>query len=192
MAHKTFISYKYSDSRELRDKIIRAMGDDAKFYNGENQFSDDLSGESANKIKEYLKNMIWSTSVTIVIISPNVKKSKWVEWEIDYSLRNVTRADRISRPNGIVIVVANDGWNGTRWAYDYNWKLKPSVLFDKLNNLLHSRKAYMPFDYGFYGWETHGDNSYAITVDENTFLSNPNYYVNKAYIKAQHCNYYNL
>lgn len=189
MAHKTFISYKYSDSKELRDRIIRAMGEDAKYYNGENQFSDDLSDESANKIKEYLKDMIWGTSVTIVIISPNVKKSNWIEWEIDYSLRKVTRDGRTSQPNGIVIVVANDGWNGTSWAYDYGYRLKPSVLFDRLNRLLHSRKPYMHFDYG---WETYGDTSYAITVDENTFLSNPNYYVNRAYIKAQHFNYYNL
>ena len=29
MAHKTFISYKYSESQELRDRIIQAMGSDA-------------------------------------------------------------------------------------------------------------------------------------------------------------------
>ena len=29
MAHKTFISYKYSEGQELRDKIIESMGDDA-------------------------------------------------------------------------------------------------------------------------------------------------------------------
>lgn len=28
MAHKTFISYKYSESQELRDRIIEALGDD--------------------------------------------------------------------------------------------------------------------------------------------------------------------
>ena len=32
MAHKTFISYKYSESRELRDRIIQAMGSDAAYY----------------------------------------------------------------------------------------------------------------------------------------------------------------
>ena len=31
MAHKTFISYKYSESRELRDRIIQAMGSDAAY-----------------------------------------------------------------------------------------------------------------------------------------------------------------
>lgn len=28
MAHKTFISYKYSEARQLRDDIIHALGDD--------------------------------------------------------------------------------------------------------------------------------------------------------------------
>ena len=28
MAHKTFISYKYSEAQELRDRIIKAFGDD--------------------------------------------------------------------------------------------------------------------------------------------------------------------
>lgn len=32
MAHKTFISYKYSEAQELRDRIIEAMGDDASYY----------------------------------------------------------------------------------------------------------------------------------------------------------------
>lgn len=32
MAHKTFISYKYSESQELRDRIIQAMGSDAAHY----------------------------------------------------------------------------------------------------------------------------------------------------------------
>ena len=35
MAHKTFISYKYSEAQELRDRIIKAFGDDASYYQGE-------------------------------------------------------------------------------------------------------------------------------------------------------------
>lgn len=29
MAHKTFISYKWSEAQRLRDDIIKALGDDA-------------------------------------------------------------------------------------------------------------------------------------------------------------------
>lgn len=34
MAHETFISYKYSEAQDLRDKIVKALGDDAVYYKG--------------------------------------------------------------------------------------------------------------------------------------------------------------
>lgn len=46
MAHKTFISYKYSEARTLRDKIIDAMGEDASYYQGETSDSPDLTDTS--------------------------------------------------------------------------------------------------------------------------------------------------
>ena len=35
MAHKTFISYKYSEAQNLRDRIIKALGDDASYRSEE-------------------------------------------------------------------------------------------------------------------------------------------------------------
>lgn len=46
MAHKTFISYKYSEAQELRDRIIKAFGDDASYYQGETSASPDLTDTS--------------------------------------------------------------------------------------------------------------------------------------------------
>ena len=43
MVHKTFISYKYSEARNLRDDIIEALGDDATYYKGETSDSPDLT-----------------------------------------------------------------------------------------------------------------------------------------------------
>lgn len=34
---------------------------------------------------------MYDTSVTIVIISPHIKESKWIDWEIEYCLKNITR-----------------------------------------------------------------------------------------------------
>ena len=45
MAHKTFISYKYSEAQDLRDRIIDAMGDDAQYYKGETSDSPDLTDQ---------------------------------------------------------------------------------------------------------------------------------------------------
>ena len=102
MAHKTFISYKYSEAQELRDRIIKAFGDDASYYQGETSASPDLTDTSTENIKKKLKDMMYDTSVTIVIVSPHIKESKWIDWEIEYCLKNITRKNRTSHTNGIV------------------------------------------------------------------------------------------
>ena len=105
MAHKTFISYKYSEATGLRDRIIEAMGDDAVYYQGETSDSPDMSDESNRKIQEYLKSCMYPTSVTIVIISPHMKESHWIDWEISYCLKKITRDGRTSHRNGLVGVI---------------------------------------------------------------------------------------
>ena len=114
MAHKTFISYKYSEAQRLRDDIIAALGDDATYYKGETSDSPDLTDTSTENIKRNLRNMMYDTSVTIVIISPNMKKSKWIDWEIEYCLKNNTRKNRTSHTNGVVGVIMK--YNG-----GYDW-----------------------------------------------------------------------
>lgn len=112
MARKTFISYKYSEARDLRDRIIKSLGNDAIYYNGENGFSDDKSDQKRETIKKYLADMIYDTSVLIVVISQNMKESEWIDWEIQYALTNNTRKDRTSHTNGVVGVImkVNDGY----------------------------------------------------------------------------------
>ncbi|MCM1441212.1 MAG: TIR domain-containing protein [Roseburia sp.] len=81
MAHKTFISYKYRDVVEnkendnLRDRIIKKLGDDAKYYLGENSSSPYLGDLKTETIKRKLSDMIYGTSVMIVILSPNIKQT---------------------------------------------------------------------------------------------------------------------
>lgn len=52
MAHKTFISYKYSEAQGLRDDIITALGEDASYYQGETSDSSDLTDTSTDNIKK--------------------------------------------------------------------------------------------------------------------------------------------
>ena len=105
MAHKTFISYKWSEAQDLRDDIITALGEDATYYKGETSESPDLTDTSTENIKKNLKDMMYDTSVTIVILSPNMKESKWIDWEIEYCLKDITRKDRTSHTNGVVAVI---------------------------------------------------------------------------------------
>ena len=71
MAHKTFISYKWSEAQDLRDDIITALGEDATYYKGETSESPDLTDTSTENIKKNLKDMMYDTSVTIFNLPVN-------------------------------------------------------------------------------------------------------------------------
>ncbi len=191
MAHKTFISYKYSEARDLRDDIIDALGEDATYYKGETSDSPDLTDTSTENIKKNLRNMMYDTSVTIVIISPNMKKSKWIDWEIEYCLKNNTRKDRTSHTNGVVGVIMK--YNG---GYDW-FKSKnknsdgcssssydESKVYDIINN---NRFNQNPKEYSCDTCKTVNalTGSYISYVEEDEFLDNPSKYIDNAYDKSE-------
>lgn len=191
MAHKTFISYKYDEAQRLRDNIIKALGDDATYYKGETSDSPDLTDTSTENIKKNLRNMMYDTSVTIVIISPNMKKSKWIDWEIEYCLKDNTRKGRTSHTNGVVGVIMK--YNG-----DYSWfksthknddgcsstTYKESKVYDIINK---NRFNQNPKKYSCNVCKTVSSltGSYIAYVDEETFLNNPTKYIDNAYDKSE-------
>lgn len=191
MARKTFISYKYSEAQNLRDKIISKLGDDAKYYRGEDGYSENLSSYKAETIKNRLSDMIWGTSVTIVILSPQMIFSSWIEWELKYSLRVQSRSGRNSYSNGIVAVIQKDkntdiytqigvdfdpyGWLKKRnldKSFSYRNELLFPVIYKNRFNKKDSAESSLPRDY-------------IEIVDESTFLKDPNRYIEKAYQKSQ-------
>jgi len=191
MSHKTFISYKYSEARNLRNSIIDALGDDAIYYQGETSSSPDLSDTSTENIKKNLTDMMYDTSVTIVIISPNMKNSNWIDWEIEYSLKNITRKGRTSHTNGVVGVIMkfNGGYswlktistNGdgcTSSSYD------ESKVYSIINN---NRFNQNPKKYSCDTCKTVNalTGSYIAYVEEETFLSDPQKYIDNAYDKSE-------
>lgn len=191
MAHKTFISYKYSEARNLRNSIIDALGDDAIYYQGETSTSPDLSDTSTENIKKNLTDMMYDTSVTIVIISPNMKNSNWIDWEIEYSLKSITRKGRTSHTNGVVGVIMkyNGGYswlkttstNGdgcTSSSYD------ESKVYSIINN---NRFNQNPKKYSCDTCKTVNalTGSYIAYVEEETFLSDPHKYIDNAYDKSE-------
>ncbi len=191
MSHKTFISYKYSEARNLRNSIIDALGDDAIYYQGETSTSPDLSDTSTENIKKNLTDMMYDTSVTIVIISPNMKNSNWIDWEIEYSLKNITRKGRTSHTNGVVGVIMkfNGGYswlkttstNGdgcTSSSYD------ESKVYSIINN---NRFNQNPKKYSCDTCKTVNalTGSYIAYVEEETFLSDPQKYIDNAYDKSE-------
>lgn len=191
MAHKTFISYKYSEATDLRDGIIEALGEDAQYYKGETSDSPDLTDTSTENIKKNLKDMMHQTSVTIVIISPNMKQSKWIDWEIEYCLKKISRSDRVSQRNGIVGVIMKVNGN-------YDWFMYSNYMNDGCSvNGYHFEKVYdiinnnrfnqNPIIYACDICKSVNKltGSYIAYVTEEDFLNNPSKYIDNAYDKSE-------
>ena len=142
--------------------------------------------------------MIFDTTVTIIVVSPNIKQSKWIDWEIEYSLKEYKRNSRASKTNGIVAVIQKI--NG-----DYSWIRKKNIkndghstytndtsfLFDIINN---NRFNQVPKEYICEDCLTVDANkgSYISIIEEDDFLKNPDFYIENAYQKSQNVENYNL
>ena len=197
MARKTFISYKYSESQDIRDRIVRAMGEDAQFYNGETADSPEV--EKAERIKTVLTDMLFGTSVTIVVISPKMNLSQWIDWEIEYSLKEIKREDQTSRSNGIVGVVAKIN-NSYDWFFYESSCPHHNTLTDSM------RRGYLPdviaknrlnkknlqFLCNVCQTFEESSGSYISLFREEYFLSNIDECIENAYDKSQNIDNYNI
>lgn len=192
MGHEVFVSYKFSDAVDTREEIRKKLGKEGHFYNGEKGF---VALEKADStIKEYLKNMIFSTSVTVVVISPQVKMSNWVDWEIRYSLRQQSRNGITSHRNGIVCVIqcVKDyfGNENCSWAKDYygNYRkdIFPQAIIDNLQTTFPTEQAaYASRIFGMNLYEK----DYCVVISETLFKSNPSTYIEQAYNRAHDNSY---
>lgn len=205
MGYKIFISYKFSDCdvyplnyspltsvRSYVDKLETYFDNKTDhIYKGESN-NDDLSYLSENELWERLKDRIYDSSVTIVIISPRMKmsnktdKSQWIPWEISFSLKETTRNDRVSRSNAMLAVVLPDSNN----SYEYFFKdtycqncscqtLLTNTLFDILRNNMFNKKTKTRKDCDKTTVYT-GIISYIECVKWTDFTSSPQYYIDEA------------
>lgn len=199
MAKETFIAYKYSEAQGLRDEIIKQLGDDASYYQGETAESPDLTDTSVENIKENLKNMIFGTSVTIVIVSPNLKNSKWVDWEIEYSLKEYKRENTTSRTSGIVGVVmkVNGGYDWLISSYQNpDGCSTRSIDNTRLYDIIKNNRFNLDTDnkYSCPTCKTFDqlNGSYISLIEEDRFLKNPKHFIENAYNKSKSIENYKL
>jgi len=161
---KIFVSYKYGDrdvhpltsggilgttARHYVDEIETLLDEYDHIYKGEND-DESLEGFQDETIESKLRDKIFDSTVTLVLISKNMKDSalnerdQWIPWEVSYSLKEITRGDRTSRTNAMVAVVLPD-WSG---SYEYfvrktcvngctNWKIED--LFEILGKNMFNR-----------------------------------------------------
>lgn len=177
MGRKVFVSYKYSDGLQCKDRIMAKLGSQGNVYKGE-RYDNDLSSYTAATIKAYLSDMIYDSSVLLVVISPAVARSNWVDWEIGYALRNSTRNGRTSKRNGIVCVVQKDPYTGSSsWAYDYSGKVFSSYLPSKIVQNMQTT-------YGALSYFERANPDYCVIVAEATFMTDPQKYIELAYERS--------
>ena len=152
MGKKIFISYKYGDddvasvphysdyNPKVRDYVSwledKFTNRTEHYYKGEKD-NQDLSNYSENYIWNQLKDKIFDSSITIVLVSPNIKepgrwdKSQWIPWEISYSLRRTLRSASTSQRNAVLGVVLPNK-NGS-YSYYSNMRLF-SILENNIDN----------------------------------------------------------
>jgi len=150
MARKVFVSYKYGDTKvpDLNKMdVIEIFGQEHRYPRAtrvrdyvdelqeiigkENIYLGEKDGESLEDfaditIEDKLKDKLFQSSVTIVIISKGMKdstlveKDQWIPWEISYSLKTVPRKNQTSKMNAILGVVLPDETGTYDWYYRDN------------------------------------------------------------------------
>lgn len=157
MGRNIFVSYKFADTnvqrlsrtpwyettkaRDYVDELSELLNQNGHVYMGEGS-DEDLSGYSDDYIYNHLKDKIYPTSVTIVLISPNMKephrldKSQWVPWEIFYSIYQANRQGRVSHTNAILAVVLPDQYGS------YSYMIEHKNCCPSGCRLLHTDKLF--------------------------------------------------
>lgn len=204
MGRKVFVSYKHSDNNV---EVLQGFGNTARayvdyyidhrlndeIYKGEG--NEDISEFRDDTIKTHLEKKIHDSSITLVLISPNMKDAyqmesdQWIPWEVSYSLKEITRNDKVSHSNGVLAIVLPDRYG----SYEYfitqpcfvcnSRHLATNNLFqiiqDNMFNSIDMSKI-EEFCSSCNSTFYRGSASYIETVKWIDFLSNKNHYLDKA------------
>ncbi len=201
MGKAIFVSYKYSDSavmqlpdvygqttaRDYVDKLESLLEKVDNIYKGEDD-GEDISTLKDSTIGSKLGDKIFYSSVTIVLISKEMKENKtekeqWIPWEISYSLKEQSREGGRSKTNAVLAVVLPDE-NG---SYDYYMTSNPEcnsityhtvrlfqILSDNMFNL-KDKELNIRYCNGIKIYK--GSPSYIYSIKWQDFILNINKYI---------------
>ena len=227
MGRNIFVSYKYGDtkvpdlskketidffgtpvsvSREtrVRDYVdeLQELLDAADNINLGEKDGESLEEFADSTIATSLKDKIFRSSITIIIVSKGMKdyskieREQWIPWEISYSLREVTRADKTSRANAVLVVVLPDETNSYNWYFTHDsvcncTNHNTSLLFKIIReNMFNIKNPNRNLCNGYYVYS--GDYSYIKNVKWNDFINNPNYHIEHSIQIRNNKNDYNV
>lgn len=168
--HRIFISYKYYDTnvyqkiehrlfnenlkrslltpRDYVDVLSEYLDNHSPHYCKAEDDNNDLSQLSDDAIWEILKDKIYDSTMTIVIISPNMKEAnkkdreQWIPWEIKYSLDNNTRHNSAgneisSHTNAMLAIVLPDKDNSYSYYFENKKCCNNGCRLNKTNTLFN-------------------------------------------------------
>lgn len=204
MAKKIFISYKHSDNSvyplnntwslqpaTARDYVniieshFKDTGD--HIYKGE-RGNESLAEFKRDTIRGRLADKIYDSTVTIVLISPNMKewvsleKDQWIPWEISYSLREKSRNNIPSKPNAILAVILPDRYRSYEYARNSNFGFE--IINKNRNNLKYSYPSKM--------FKSGCSESYILMPTWEQFTSNYNGWIEAALEIRQNIDKYEI
>jgi len=229
MGRKIFISYKYADNdvenitgiagmwgactvRDYVDKIETDLKDKTDhIYKGESD-GEDLSYLSDASIWSKLKDRIYDSTLTLVMLSKGMRdpykaqKHQWIPQEISYSLKEISRKDKNGNPvtsktNALLAVVLPDR-NG---SYDYFtypktccssgctvYQSNSSLIFSIMGGNMFNQKH--PDSNACSSQQTiyHGEFNYMLCVKWSDFVGNMEHYIDRAYSIQDNQEDYNI
>lgn len=202
---------KFIEPTKVRDYVteLQKLIGEEHVNKGEKDGEDwgDVHNET---IRGKLSDKIFDSTVTIVLISPNMKESvlteenQWIPWEISYSLKNKSREDQSgndqnSSMNAVLAVVLPD----KQGSYEYYIKeniclycncrtLKTNTLFKILSDNMFNINRPSFSDCKHHNENTIyiGESSYILSVKWSDFIQNVNRYIDRSLaIKSNYENY---
>lgn len=202
MGKKIFISYKYGDNlvkplplhaystraRHYVDIIQSKLENTDHIFKGEDD-GEDLGSLADSTIGSKLGDKIFDSTVTIVLISKGMKENspesdQWIPWEISYSLREQSRQGRNSKTNALLGVVLPDNTGSYDWYYQENPECNCTTHFSEQlftilkKNMFNLKEPQLRTCNGMTIYE--GEFSYIKTVKWDIFITEIDYYVEKA------------
>jgi hypothetical protein len=221
MGRKIFISYKYHDgavqdlagvgkgttARDYVDALQELLDAEDNVNKGEKD-GESLKDFTEEQIEDKLRDRIFDSSVTIVVLSPGMRddtpeKEQWIPWEVAYSLKNKTRDGVKRKPNALLGVVLPDD----KGSYDYHLKEPGCVtckcrtitrngMFSILKNNLFNAKVMTQAApcASHTGSSTvyTGNISYMVLVSWANFVNDVNGYIQKAVDRNSNWDDYNV
>ena len=220
MARKIFVSYKYADSNvaqfsrhnwlfptTVRDyvNLLESYIDSTNhIYKGEHD-QEDLSMLSEDKIWEILKGKIYDSTVTIIMISPNMKekyksdKNQWIPWEVAFSLKETTRNDRTSHSNAMLAIVLPDRNNSYNYYFGQSDCGAIVHHIDRFFKIIEGNRfnwksfdKYFCFKCRSYRYNYKHECSYIEAIKWIDFIVNPNIYIERAVKRQEHKDKFNI